>query len=179
MAVRLYPYKLNLPLSGQLHLQLARRNLFHPRRRGPGALLQLQLPPFHVHLLREFLLFLQLDVKLARLVLRSDHAQCANHYRHQQQCIQCVAATPHRCAPPRASPRCAATGGGGKGDHPPPARAGGGGPANPPPVARTALPTRCSLPCGTSLARIGTPRGSLSPSAMSRMKCFTMRSSSE
>src|SRR5687768_10804460 len=57
---------------GQLHAELARGDRLDPLVGGPGALLQLQLRPLLVELLRRRLPALQLDEALARLVLRRD-----------------------------------------------------------------------------------------------------------
>jgi hypothetical protein len=48
---------------------------------------QLQLSPFHIHLLRVFFFLLQLVEQLVRLVLRGDHTQRAQHHRYKQQAL--------------------------------------------------------------------------------------------
>ena len=81
----------------------------------------------------------------------------------QQQDVQRVAATPHRCAPPRASPRCA------RADCLHLRLSGAHRLADQVQLAPAALRRRVSARCAAACR----------PRAMSRMKCFTMRSSSE
>ena len=54
----------------------------------PGALLELQLPPLDVELLRALLLALELGEQLARLVLRGDEAERAGDQQREQDEVE-------------------------------------------------------------------------------------------
>src|SRR5689334_16707972 len=132
--------------------------------RRPGARLELQLTPLDVNLIGEVLLFLQLDVELARLMLGSDQTECAGDQRGEQHEIE----PGHHRAGPSVLSAIRMT-----------ALRARGLAAISASVGFIALPMRRRPGCGRSRARTGRRRGSRSGFALSRRKRLTMRSSRE
>ena len=144
-----------------------RGDLLDARVHRPGALLELQLAPLDLELLGELLLLLQLDVELARLVLRGDERERAGDQDGEQDQIQ---PRHHASRGSRQSVLRDA--------HHGAARArigrdlGGGGPLR--------LPDQLELRLRQLARRApAAARGSRSAATRSRRKRLTMRSSSE
>src|SRR5689334_2755281 len=66
------------------HREIAGRDFLDASVHGPRALLELELSPFDLELPGELLLFLQLDVELARLMLRGDERKSARDQNDEE-----------------------------------------------------------------------------------------------
>src|SRR3712207_2153039 len=79
---------LRLASRGHAHPKLARCDFLDAGVHGPGALLELELPPFDFQLFGKLLFLLELDVQLARLMLCRDERECAHDDDGEQQEIR-------------------------------------------------------------------------------------------